>query len=203
LKTGLFGGSFDPVHNGHLAIARASLDSAGLDRVVFLPESAPPHKPGRRFAPSVHRLAMLQLAIEGEPRFALSAMNLDSTGPCYTIDTWRRYREEHPAEEARFIIGGDMLADLPNWHRPADLLREVDFVICSRPGFCADEVIRNLPFGEAERMKLAASVIEAPLLDISASHVRELAACGGSLSAFVPPSVAAYITANSLYGSRC
>ncbi len=202
MRTGLFGGAFDPVHYGHLHVARTALEGARLDRVIFLPSGLSPHRHKRTLSPGRVRLDMLRLAVRGEPRFSVSDFELRRGGTSWTIDTVRAFRAELPEDELFFVIGGDSLADLPRWRMADELVREIAFVTVSRPGFDAESVLRSLPFPPPVVAALRKGVIHAPLLDISSTEVRRRAARGESLAGLVPPAVEEYIRRNRIYESE-
>lgn len=182
-RVGVFGGSFDPVHHGHLVIALAAIEAVPLDRVVFVPARRSPLKEAGPVASEADRLAMLERAIAGEARFAVSRVELERPAPSYTVDTL-----EALAGEGRLflILGADAARDLPRWHRP-DRVRELaTLVVARRPGTLAappDGVI----------------ALDTPLMDISARELRERAASGRSLRYLVPDAVWRYIEERGIY----
>jgi nicotinate-nucleotide adenylyltransferase len=202
METGLqlkrlgFGGSFNPIHNGHLACSKAVAIRMGFDQIVLIPSRQPPHKPGQTdLASAENRLAMCQRAVEGDRLFAVDDIEMRRSGPSYTIDTVREFRRRGwPA--VSWLIGADMLNFLPNWHDPYALLAEVDFVVMARPGFQFEW--QQLP--EAFQ-KLRDKVVEAPLIDISSTDIRRRIARGESIDRLTPPAVADYIRAHGLYRS--
>lgn len=189
-----FGGSFNPIHVGHLICARAVAQARGFDRVILVPSAQPPHKPDQsQLASPDDRLAMVQLAIADEPLFAVDALELERPGPSYTIDTVRELqRRGH--RQVHWLIGADMLAVLPKWHQPEQLVAEADLVIMSRPGWQFDWM--SLP--ESYR-RLRQNVVVAPLLEISASTIRQRVREGHSIRWLTPPAVADYIGRRGLY----
>jgi nicotinate-nucleotide adenylyltransferase len=192
-----FGGSFNPIHHGHLLCARAAAEAGGFDRVVLIPSAVPPHKAGTAdMAPPQHRLAMCELAVAGDAYFEVDGLELRRTGPSYTIDTARALRRRG-WNEVHWLIGADMLPGLPNWHEPAALLREVRFVVMARPGWSFDW--DALPL---EYRPLQQQVTPAHLIDLSATAVRRRVACGRSIKYMTPPAVADYITNHALYTTR-
>jgi nicotinate-nucleotide adenylyltransferase len=199
--TGMLGGTFDPIHAGHLALARVALDQLGLDRILFVPAGQPPHKRGRPITPAEGRLAMVHLAIAGEPRFAASRIEIDRSGPSYTADTAEalvagRVTDGRPTE-LTVILSAESFAELPSWHEPARLLRLARIAVAPRPGHPAPSpawLAQRLP-GFADRV----DVLEGPHLDISASDIRARVAMGRSIEGLVPPPVAEYIKEHHLY----
>ena len=135
LRLGLLGGSFNPVHNGHLAIARQTREALGLDQILFIPTSHPPHKPNGSLAPAQDRYAMVRLAIASDPSLAISDVEIRRPGKSYSIDTIRLLQQEHGAQtQLFFLIGLDAFLDFPSWRDPLTLLKLCSFVILSRPG---------------------------------------------------------------------
>jgi nicotinate-nucleotide adenylyltransferase len=200
-RIGMLGGTFDPIHDGHLALARVALEQLGLDQVLFVPAGQPPHKRGRPITPAEDRLAMVELAIAGEPWFAVSRVEIDRAGPSYTADTAEALvsgpeTDDRPIE-LTVILSAESFADLPSWHDPARLLRLARIAVAPRTGHPAPTSAwlgQRLP-GFADRV----AVLEGPHLDISASDIRALVAAGRPIDQLVPPSVAAYIEAHHLY----
>jgi nicotinate-nucleotide adenylyltransferase len=184
LRAGVFGGTFDPVHIGHLAIALAALESVPLDRVLFVPARRSPLKDRDPIASVADRVTMLERAIENEPRFALSRVELERDGVSYTVDTLEALRGQG---ELFLILGSDALADLARWRRP-DRIRELaTILVAARPGAPeADQVHR-------------AQAFDAPRLDISSRELRARAAGGMSLRYLVPDAVWEHIKGRGLY----
>jgi nicotinate-nucleotide adenylyltransferase len=194
VKTLYFGGSFNPIHHGHLISARAAAEVAGHDHIVLVPTSQPPHKPGDvTLAAPEHRLAMTRLAVAGDPLFSVDDLELRRSGPSYTIDTVREFKRRG-GQQVDWLIGADMLLSLPSWHEPLELLREVHFVVVARPGWTFQW--DALP---PEYRRLQKSVVRAPLIEISGSVIRSRVAAGKSISYFTPPAVCRYIRDHRLY----
>ena len=184
MKVGIFGGTFDPVHVGHLAIAQAALESAKLDRVVFVPARRSPLKDREPAASADDRYAMLVAAIKDEPRFAVSRVELQREGPSYTVDTLESFRNEG---ELFLILGSDALSELPRWKAPERIRELAKILVARRPG--APE-----PDGA-----LGAVAFDAPCLDISSRELRARAARGLSLRYLVPDEVWRHIARSGLY----
>lgn len=144
-KLGLFGGSFDPIHAGHVAPVRDARAAAGLDRVLYLPTARPPHKPGREFAPPWRRFAMVELALLDEEGLYASARELTPEREVYTIDTVEALAAELPEADLHLIVGSDSLAELPTWRRWRELIERVRLVAVVRPGFEPETVAPGLP----------------------------------------------------------
>ena len=195
-----FGGSFNPIHNGHLRCAQAVAEKGVYDRVVLIPAGAPPHKregPSRRrsdLAPAGDRLAMARLAATTSPIFEVSDIETREPGPSYTIDTAQKLRQQG-WERVDWLIGADMLLYLPKWHRPLDLLRDVNFVIVARPGWEIDWTA--LP---PEFRHLRDHVVpDVPQIDIRATEIRRRVRAGEAIAGLVPPAVEQYIREHRLY----
>ena len=190
-----FGGSFNPVHNGHLVCSQAVAVAEDVTELVLIPSAISPHKLGHAdMASADHRLAMCRLAVAGNPRFQVDDLELRRGSPSYTIDTVRQLRHERGWAEVNWLIGADQVAALPHWREPAALLREVNFVVMARPGWSFDW--QALP---PEFRPLQEHVIEAPLVDISATDIRRRVREGQPIDHLVPPAVADYIAARGLY----
>ena len=199
-----FGGSFNPIHYGHITPAQAVAAKAGFDRVRLIPSAQPPHKPDAAdLAPAADRLAMCQLAADwanaqtpAGPRFEVDDIETRRTGPSYTIDTVSELKRQG-FDSVHWLIGADMLLSLPRWHRPADLLQEVQFVVMARPGFTLD--FATLP---PEFRHLQAQVVEVPLIPISATDIRERVRRSRPITALTPPVIGRYIFSHGLYLER-
>jgi len=199
-KTLCLGGSFNPIHHGHLICARAVAESGGFDRVLLIPSAKPPHKPDvTDLADAAHRLHMCRLAIETDRKgvgvqFEVSDIEIARANQLsYTIDTVRQLKS-HGWEYVHWLIGADMLNSLPTWHEAAALLREVEFVVMARPGIPIDW--NSLP---SEFSFLQKHVVPAPLLDISSSMIRQRIKSGLDISYLTPPAVVDYIRSLNLY----
>ena len=193
---GLLGGTFNPVHEGHLSIAREALRLFALDAVWFIPCAVPPHKPVHDLASNADRLAMLRLAIAGEPRFEALDVEFNRPGKSYTLDTVRALQALHPGDAFAFIVGADTLPELPTWHRPLDLLPLVRIVSLARPGFAPDAAAIHLPPPWPER--LLADLRSGEPLDVSSRDIRAKIAAGQPVP-LVPRSVMRYIQEHNLY----
>jgi nicotinate-nucleotide adenylyltransferase len=199
--TGILGGTFDPPHLGHLALAQDVLERLALGRVLFVPAGIPPHKPDRLIGAPSHRRAMVELAIAGNDAFALSAVELDRSGPSYTADTVDLLRGEaaRAGADDRFVVilSGDSVALLPTWHEPERLLRVAPVVVVERPGFRTPGrpwVGEHFP-GLEDRVLFLAG----PRLCHSSSDIRARVSEGRSIRYLVPPPVAEYIAQHGLY----
>ncbi len=189
-RIGLFGGTFDPPHNAHLALARAALDELQLDVLHWIPAGQPWQK-ARTITSAVHREAMVRAAIDGEPRFVLDRIEVERQGPSYTLDTVQALRSQRPDAQLFLIIGADQYAGLHTWRGWQELLGRVTLAVANRPGL--------MPAVNAEVLRTAHRVVPLPMLDISATDIRARVARGQPIDSLVPPAVASYIETNALY----
>jgi nicotinate-nucleotide adenylyltransferase len=199
--TALFGGSFDPIHFGHLIIARSVREQLGLDQVVFLPSAAPPHKGAGSLSPPQHRAAMVSRAIEDEPGFAVSDFDLARPGPTYTIETVAYFREHLGAtRDLCWIIGSDSLAELSTWHQVEKLVDLCRIVTAIRAGDERPDLSALKRRLRPEQVtRLEADILPTPRIDISATDIRRRVADGESIRYLVPEPVRAYIRRHGLY----
>lgn len=197
----LFGGTFDPVHHGHLIVGRAVMEQLQFERVVFIPAASPPHKLGRRLTDASHRLEMTRLAVAGEPGFEVSDIETRRTGPSYTIHTVEAFFEQvGPDAELAWIIGGDSLPELHSWYQIERLVDACRIVTAARPGYETPDLQPLRATLPAERVeRLIADVLTTPRIDISATDIRRRAREGRSVRYLVPDAVAEYISAHDLY----
>lgn len=187
MRVGVFGGSFDPVHLGHLRVAEGAARQLALDEVRFIPARAQPLKPRGPRASADDRAAMLQAAIAGRPGFTLDARELERPAPSYTVDTLRALRLERPQDTLFLLIGADAVRDLPRWREGSELQRLATVVAVPRPG----EAVPALPPG--------AVMLDLPPVNISATAIRRAVAAGRPVTDQVPAAVAEYIAARRLY----
>ncbi|HEX6867930.1 MAG TPA: nicotinate-nucleotide adenylyltransferase [Candidatus Limnocylindrales bacterium] len=193
---GILGGTFDPIHIAHLAVAEEAAEALGLERVVFIPAGIPPHKPDRVITAGEHRLAMVERAIAGNPRFAADRRELDRPGRSYTVDTLESLSRETSSELA-LIISADSYLDFMSWREPRRILELARLIVAPRDGFPEagpDFLAANLPH-HADR----ATFLDGPHLQLSSSELRARAAAGRSLRYLVPDAVAGYISDHGLY----
>ncbi len=196
-RIGLFGGTFDPPHLGHLILASEAQDQLELTRLLWTLTPEPPHKQDQPITSIEHRLAMVNLAIEDNPSFELSHVELDRPGPHYTLDTVRIVAEQNPNAEIVPIIGGDSLSDLPTWHRPKELLYACHWVgVMRRPGESAnlEALERKLP-GISSKVHY----VDAPLLEIASREIRSRIAEGRTFRYYLADPVYHYISQHHLY----
>jgi nicotinate-nucleotide adenylyltransferase len=192
---GIFGGTFDPIHFGHLRMAEEARDQLGLDRVLFVPNRVSPFKAGGGVSPGELRAEMVRRAIADNPSFAISRVELDRPGPSYAIETVRALRDAHPDADLFFLSGTDAIKDLPAWREPEALLVLARFVAATRPGVDPGAVLAALPASWADRV----TFIEMPGLDISATDLRARVRAGRSIRYLVPPPVEAFVRERGLY----
>jgi nicotinate-nucleotide adenylyltransferase len=188
LRLGILGGTFDPIHIGHLILGEAAREGLALDRVLFVPTGVQWRKPGREIAPPEHRVAMTRLAIDDNPAFEMSTLEVDRPGPSYTVDTLEALMIERPGSELVLILGHDAYSDLPNWVRPERITELARVVVAARGG--QTHGTDAGPPAAGQRM---------PVVDISATDIRERVAGGRSTRYLVPAAVEAYIHEHGLY----
>lgn len=198
----VMGGTFDPIHIGHLIIAEQVREHLGAAGVLFMPTGQPPHKPGRALSAAEARYAMTTLATADNPHFRVSRLEIDRAGPSYALDTVRALRAQHgPQTEVIFILGADQALELMTWHRATEVLQEARFVTVPRPGYDLGLLPQRLGAAAGRVQVLALRE-----LAISASDIRARAAAGLSLRYLVPEPVRQFILAHRLYqtsnGSR-
>jgi nicotinate-nucleotide adenylyltransferase len=194
-RLGLLGGSFDPIHVGHLAAAEAARDALGLDQVLFVPAGDPPHKATGTVSPAADRAAMVQLAIAGNDAFAMSRVELDRPGPSWTVDTVDHFVER--GLPVTLILSAESFAELPGWHEPERLLGRCRIAVVPRGGVAApddDWLGRHFPGVSADVVRL-----DWPRLRLSATEIRGRVAAGRSIRYLVPDAVIAYIGDHGLY----
>lgn len=198
MKIGILGGSFDPVHYGHLLLAQYALEELGLHGVLFMPAKQPPHKEGDQLSSFEDRLAMLKIAFEGKAEFDITTVEQEREGPSYTYDTLRLLRQEQPETEFVFLIGADSLMTLEKWYRAEDLLREFSFAVAPRPGRSKEE-IQFVAKALEEKYASSLKVIDSPYIEISSTALRKRVREGKSLLYHVPGKVREYIEEKKLY----
>lgn len=198
---GVFGGTFDPIHVAHLAVAEEAADALGLECVVFVPAGRPPHKPDVEITPAEHRLAMVELAVAGNERFSVDRLELDRAGPSYTVDTLEALRASREAAglppDLSLILSAEAFLGLMTWHEPRRVLELARLIVAPRDGFPEagpDFLVEHVPDFAGR-----AIFLDGPRLRLSASELRGRAAAGRSLRYLVPDAVAAYIGDHGLY----
>jgi len=208
-RLGILGGTFDPIHNGHLGAGEAAAATLKLDEILVIPLHDPPHRPADPMASAFHRFAMAALAIEGRPTWRLSDIELTRTGPSYTVHTLRALHADGWApSQIFFILGADAFAEIATWHEFPEVLHDANYAIVARPGASALEA--TMEGVNIAKLKNAAAhtsnptgffMIDAVTPDVSSTEVRARLAAGRSIDDLVPASVARYIQANHLYDS--
>lgn len=197
VRLGIMGGTFDPIHIGHLAVAEQAREAFGLSAVVFIPAGVPVFKLDRRVAPAQDRLEMCRRAVEGNPLFDVSDIEVRRAGNTYTVDTLRQMRAHYPGNvEFRFIIGADALAGIGKWRESAEVARLAGIIAVTRPGFALDERVR----AEAEAGGFRVGYLQATALSVSSSQLREMLEQGRSIRYLTPDSVCDCIRERGLYG---
>jgi nicotinate-nucleotide adenylyltransferase len=211
-RLGLLGGTFDPIHYGHLDAAHAAYVALGLDEVWFIPAHDPPHRPTDPRGSAFHRFALVSLAINGESWMRVSDRELFRTGPSYTIDTLRSlHAEGWPASQLFFILGADAFAEVASWHAYPEVLDAAHFVVIARPGTATDAALARIP-GIAARLQPATDAVTDPrqtrvfpvparTRDVSSTQIRARLAARHNIDDLVPATVARHILAHHLYGA--
>lgn len=198
MKVGIMGGTFDPIHFGHLALAESARETFSLDEVLFIPSARPPHKVENKITPELHRLMMTYLATQSNKFFQVSPMEFLREGLSYTLDTIDALNKKFGAgTELFFIIGADSMADLYKWHKARELVHKVHFISAARPGVKVNFDELEKFFG-AENMQHIHQIIS-PKLEISSTEIRERVKAGRSIKYFVPEIVEEYILKERLY----
>ena len=218
MRTGILGGTFNPIHLGHLHIAEAVRMQLGFDQILFMPTGNPPHKSLKTLAPAQHRLEMVKLAIKNSPHFRFSEVEIFSTEICYTIDTLHKLKSQVEGE-LFFLVGLDAFLDIPAWKNDKELLTKANFVVVSRPEFYFSQIKTlptPIPISEGDLTALdnekqnrldiqtsgesALILLVLPPCNISASAIRNHLKQGLSAANWLPPSIESYIIGNRLYG---
>ena len=200
MKLGVFGGSFDPVHYGHLILAETCREECGLDEVWFLPAATPPHKQDREITAAELRKDMLQLAIGGHNQLRVSSLEIDRGGISYTVDTLRLIKEERPDAELFLLIGADTLCDLPNWHKPADVCELATPIVVRRHGSPEPDLAVLSALVSQQRLEaIRQHQLQTPTIELSSTDLRLRARDGRSLRYRTPRAVEQFILANRLY----
>jgi nicotinate-nucleotide adenylyltransferase len=201
-RIGIFGGTFDPIHLGHLIVAEQCREQAELDQVWFVPAARPPHKLDRPLTRFDQRVEMIALAIAGQPSFRIDEVEKDRAGPSYTADTLEELRRLHPGREFWLLLGSDTIVDLPTWRDPARLVAGAGLIVIGRPGHAvpsAEEVRAMLRLPDDSPLRYLA--IDSPLVDISSRDLRRRVGQGRSIRYLAPRAVECYIREKRLYVS--
>ena len=194
-RVGLFGGTFNPLHNAHIRVAERALEQFELSRVIFIPNGIPPHRELPNGATKEDRYRMVKAAIAGRKGFSVSRIEIDREGPSYTIDTIRALKDDYP-EGICFIVGADRLLEIDTWKEAKELLKSVPFVIAPRPG------VPLSAFAEPPFEQASIHFLDMPAIDLSSTSLREMLLKGERIDRFVPAGVAEYINEHGLYRDR-
>ncbi|MFH1442173.1 MAG: nicotinate-nucleotide adenylyltransferase [Candidatus Omnitrophota bacterium] len=187
MKIGILGGTFNPIHIGHLILAEEIREKLELDKIVFVPTFMPPHKNNSEIAAASNRYKMIKAAISGNKHFLVSDIEIKRKGPSYTIDTVREFKKVYPADEFYFITGSDLLKYLDEWKDLSEILKQVKFVVATRPGYPLDRIPTYI------------STISIRAVDVSAFEIRQASKDGKSFRYLVPEAVYNYIVKRRLY----
>lgn len=195
-RLGVFGGTFDPIHQGHLIAAEELRFALQLDLVLFLPAAQPPHKVGRRVAPEADRLQMVEMAIAGNSHFGVSYVDISRPGLSYTAESLSIIQNEFPSQQLYFLMGQDSLRDFPAWHDPGDIARQARLGVALRPGvkLVLEDIVRRVPEA-AGRI----DIVDIPLIQIASHHIRQRIREGRPITYQVPTLVEEYIYQRGLY----
>ncbi|MDD2364607.1 MAG: nicotinate-nucleotide adenylyltransferase [Desulfuromonadaceae bacterium] len=212
MRTGLLGGSFNPIHNAHLRIAGEAQAECNLDRIIFIPAADPPHKPIAGEISFEQRSGMVKRAIAGRADFEISLIEAERSGKSYSIDTIRIFRELYPYDALFFIIGGDSFLEIGTWRCFGDIFSNCNLIVVERPGFLISDRINALPESVRERFHLdgksgrllhdsghSVTFVTGSPMELSSTEIRQLAAAGADISKYVPPDVAEYISQQRIY----
>jgi len=213
-RVGIFGGTFNPIHLAHLRSAEEVREAQGLDQILFIPSATPPHKRKHGLVSAEHRLAMVRLAIAGNPRFKVSTMEIDRLGRSYSVDTLRALHARMVGASFAFIMGLDAFREIDTWKEYERLFELTDLIVTSRPSLGAPELRRALPVAVRAQFcyhdhqlkhRTGNRIIFQRIsdLDISASAIRQRLSHGLSIRYLVPPAVERYIARHGLYAGRC
>lgn len=197
-RVGVMGGTFNPIHTGHLVTAEEARHAFDLDPVVFVPAGQPWQKEGVDVAPAEDRYLMTVIATASNPAFAVSRAEIDRPGPTYTIETLREMRRAYPGADLYFVTGADAILQILSWKDPEEVLRDARFIAATRPGYDLERLEKELPEGLEDRVL----VMEVPALAISSTDVRARVREGRPVRYLVPEGVARYIEKSGLYAKR-
>jgi nicotinate-nucleotide adenylyltransferase len=195
---GILGGTFNPPHLGHLAIARDAMAQLSLQAVALVPARRPPHKQIEQDPGSEHRLAMCRLLVDGVDGLTVCALELERDGPSYTVDTLESIHASQPQAELTLIVGADIAATLASWHEPGRLVELASLAVAARPGSQRGAVTAS--FGTIGE-QASVAFLDAPAIDVSSSQVRERVRAGSAIDELVGDAVAGYIAEHALYGA--
>lgn len=199
MKIGVLGGTFDPIHYGHLIIGEQARDELRLDEIIFIPTGNPAHKEESNVSDAEIRYEMLELAIKGNKDFRKSSIEIDRQGKSYTIDTIKQLKRQYNRDEIYFLIGEDSLFQLETWHKFMELKEECNFVVCRR--YIRNEnKIRNKIKYMKDKYNMDIYLLDTPIIEISSTKIRDLFSQGKSIKYLLPEEVESYISENNIYG---
>lgn len=196
MKLGIMGGTFDPIHLGHLAAAENARYYLGLDLILFMLSAQPPHKDYQMVSPAPHRLRMVELAIADNSWFKASTLEMERQGASYTVDTLKELKQKLERPEVYFLMGSDSLFDLVNWYHYEEIASLCTLVSVSRPGFANEEALESVPAS----IRKKTIILEVPGLEISSTELKRRLQSGEPVRYLLPEAVAAYIEEHRLYG---
>ena len=199
-KIGIFGGTFNPVHTGHMQMAEYVMKSVAVDKIIFVPNGNPPHKTDKLVADAKHRYNMLQLAIGTNENYEVSDYEISKPGPCYTVDTMRHFRKENPNDTFYFIIGADSLDYIDRWMDAQSLIAENEFVVINRNFKENYNIDKNIEYILTLGGKL--KKVDMPAVDVSSSQIRAMIQNGEDIGSLTGQKVKEYILTNKLYFGR-
>lgn len=209
MRLGIFGGTFDPPHVGHLLAASDAIEHLTLDRLVFVPAAVQPLKAGRATASAAHRLAMVRLTVGADPRLETDSVEVDREGLSYTVDTLREFARRHPSAERYFLVGADVLASFAQWRDPQTVLDLATLAVLTRRADAGDDVAGEAMRVDEQRHHVASrlsdelarrsTLVPTRRIDVSSTEIRDRVRSGRSIHGFVTDTVGEYIEANGLY----
>ncbi len=199
MKIGVFGGTFNPVHYGHIRTAEKLMDQAKLDQILFVVAGKPPHKPGENIAEKEDRLQMVKMAVQGRPGFAVSDLEIKNDGYSYTIDTLERLSELYPQDQLFFITGADMFVMVPTWHEGERLLMEYSFIAVNRNSSFENKQYRKKMEQLIKTYGVHVEIVDIDTPNISSSMIRHKIKNGSGIDGLVPEKVRKYLLEHDLY----
>lgn len=201
MKIGIMGGTFNPIHNVHIQMAKKAKEEISLEQVLFMVAAVPPHKMGQVIASEEDRYEMVKLGISGMEGFSASRLELDRKGPSYTLDTLRELKQKHPEDEFYFILGGDSLFQIHTWYHPEEFIPLCKFIVFARGDDDKREMLcRCQDLESAYHSQFI--LVDMPVSNVSSTEIRQLAAQGKPIDGYVPEAVAKYIAQKGLYREK-
>lgn len=201
MRIGLYGGTFDPVHLGHLILAESCREQCSLDRVIFIPAGSPPHKRGRELTAGHLRAEMLEFAVAGYPEFVVDQSEIKRSGPSYTVETVRAFRQDHPHDELFLLMGADSLFEFLLWKEPREIATLTSLIVVNRGPLAPSDLTTLVPHLGADAVERIQCVVM-PGIDISATDLRQRAKQGHSLRYLTPRAVERFIVEHGIYSVR-